>query len=87
MNIFLTGATGFLGGRLIRNLLEEGHAVYLLARNIEKANNLKDGLPQSLQDRSLFSKGTSSKRISAFLRSSFLILIRRWIFSTILQHL
>lgn len=50
MNIFLTGATGFLGGRLIRNLLEEGHSVYLLARNIGKANNLKDGLPPSLQD-------------------------------------
>ncbi|KMJ58045.1 hypothetical protein AB685_14610 [Bacillus sp. LL01] len=49
MNIFLTGATGFLGGRLIRNLLEEGHTVYILARNIEKANALKERLPLPLQ--------------------------------------
>ncbi|MBM7620925.1 nucleoside-diphosphate-sugar epimerase [Bacillus tianshenii] len=51
MNIFLTGATGFLGGRLIRNLLEEGHTVHILARNIEKANALKGNLPLSLQGR------------------------------------
>ncbi|WP_010198433.1 SDR family oxidoreductase [Bacillus sp. m3-13] len=51
MNIFLTGATGFLGGRLIRNLLEGEHTVYILARNIKKANALKEDLPLSLQDR------------------------------------
>ncbi|WP_078381709.1 SDR family oxidoreductase [Sutcliffiella halmapala] len=49
MNIFLTGATGFLGGRLIRNLLEDGHTVYILARNLDKANTLKENLPFSLQ--------------------------------------
>ena len=57
MNIFLTGATGFLGGRLIRNLLEEGHNVYLLARNTEKANNQKDRLPLSLQENVTILKG------------------------------
>ncbi|CAG9621795.1 SDR family oxidoreductase [Sutcliffiella rhizosphaerae] len=46
MNIFLTGATGFLGGRLICNLLEQEHAVYILARNLDKAEALKASLPQ-----------------------------------------
>ncbi|MCM3720154.1 SDR family oxidoreductase [Fictibacillus phosphorivorans] len=40
MNIFLTGATGFLGGRLIQNLSREGHTLYVLARNIKKAEQL-----------------------------------------------
>ncbi|MCG1022591.1 SDR family oxidoreductase [Sutcliffiella horikoshii] len=57
MNIFLTGATGFLGGRLIRNLLEEGHNVYLLARNMGKAKELKDRLPLSLQGNVTILKG------------------------------
>jgi nucleoside-diphosphate-sugar epimerase len=40
MNIFLTGATGFLGGRLIQNLAREGHTLFVLARNIQKAEQL-----------------------------------------------
>lgn len=40
MNIFLTGATGFLGGRLIQNLAREGHSLYVLARNLQKAEQL-----------------------------------------------
>ncbi|WNB91640.1 SDR family oxidoreductase [Bacillus sp. NEB1478] len=40
MNIFLTGATGFLGGRLIQNLAREGHTLYVLARNLQKAEEL-----------------------------------------------
>jgi nucleoside-diphosphate-sugar epimerase len=40
MNIFLTGATGFLGGRLIQNLAREGHTLYVLARNLQKAEDL-----------------------------------------------
>lgn len=40
MNIFLTGATGFLGGRLIQNLAREGHTLYVLARNLKKAEQL-----------------------------------------------
>ncbi|MBH0171367.1 SDR family oxidoreductase [Fictibacillus sp. 18YEL24] len=40
MNIFLTGATGFLGGRLIQNLAREGHTLYVLARNLQKAEQL-----------------------------------------------
>jgi len=33
VNITLTGATGFLGGRLVRSLLEEEHRLHLLARH------------------------------------------------------
>jgi nucleoside-diphosphate-sugar epimerase len=40
MNIFLTGATGFLGGRLIQDLAREGHTLYVLARNMKKAEML-----------------------------------------------
>ncbi|MFN4213806.1 SDR family oxidoreductase [Exiguobacterium sp.] len=36
MNIFMTGATGFLGGRLARELIARGHRLYLLARSPEK---------------------------------------------------
>ncbi|NLP50428.1 SDR family oxidoreductase [Bacillus sp. RO1] len=57
MNIFLTGATGFLGGRLIRNLLEGEHTVYILARNMKKATALKENLPDSLQERVTILKG------------------------------
>ncbi|MFC7373586.1 SDR family oxidoreductase [Fictibacillus iocasae] len=40
MNIFLTGATGFLGGKLVRGLAEQGHTLYILARNMNKASEL-----------------------------------------------
>ncbi len=36
-SIFITGATGFIGGHLARRLLAEGAAVRILARNPEKA--------------------------------------------------
>lgn len=39
MNIFLTGATGFLGSKLIKQFLLEGHAIYLIARDIKKAES------------------------------------------------
>src|ERR1043166_654673 len=37
-NIFLTGATGFLGGHLAARLLEDGHHVVVLARNSKTAS-------------------------------------------------
>ncbi|KPB03142.1 SDR family oxidoreductase [Bacillus sp. CHD6a] len=61
MNIFLTGATGFLGGRLIRNLLEGEHTVYILARNMKKATALKEDLPVSLQERVTILNGDIGK--------------------------
>ncbi len=36
MRIALTGATGYVGGRLVPQLLEAGHEVVCLARNPEK---------------------------------------------------
>ncbi|MGE9214354.1 SDR family oxidoreductase [Exiguobacterium aurantiacum] len=36
MNIFMTGATGFLGGRLARELIHRGHTLCVLARTPEK---------------------------------------------------
>lgn len=40
MNIFITGATGFLGGRLIRQLLDAGHAITALVRDPYAARSL-----------------------------------------------
>ncbi|WP_243292693.1 SDR family oxidoreductase [Bacillus sp. FJAT-47783] len=58
MNIFLTGSTGFLGGKLIRNLLlNHEHEVYLLVRNVEKAEKLRDTFPIADQNRIHIFKG------------------------------
>lgn len=58
MNIFLTGSTGFLGGKLIRNLLKNHeHEVYLLVRNVEKAEKLRDTFPIADQNRIHIFKG------------------------------
>jgi uncharacterized protein YbjT (DUF2867 family) len=38
MQVFLTGATGFVGGNMLRRLLAEGHAVRALVRDPQKAN-------------------------------------------------
>lgn len=40
MKYFLTGATGFVGGRLARQLLEAGHEVTALVRSPNKAQDL-----------------------------------------------
>lgn len=42
MKYFLTGATGFIGGRLARQLREAGHEVLAVVRNPEKAKDLSD---------------------------------------------
>ncbi len=42
MRYFLTGATGFIGNRLARLLLQEGHEVVALVRTPHKARDLKD---------------------------------------------
>lgn len=36
MNIFITGGTGFLGSNLIKRLVEQGHHIYALVRNVKK---------------------------------------------------
>src|SRR5215204_3344164 len=42
MKYFLTGATGFLGGRVARRLRAGGHEVVAVVRSIEKAGDLAD---------------------------------------------
>jgi thioester reductase-like protein len=52
LNLFLTGATGFLGGKLIKNLLQDKqNEVYILVRNVEKAENLRDSFSPADQQR------------------------------------
>jgi nucleoside-diphosphate-sugar epimerase len=40
MNYFLTGATGFIGGRVARQLVEAGHQVAAVVRSPDKAQDL-----------------------------------------------
>lgn len=40
MNYFLTGATGFIGGRVAQQLVEAGHRVTAMVRNPEKAQDV-----------------------------------------------
>lgn len=42
MRYFVTGATGFIGGYFVRQLLERGHQVVALVRTPEKARHLAD---------------------------------------------
>jgi len=41
MKYFVTGATGFVGGKLVKRLCEQGHEVHASVRSLEKAENLK----------------------------------------------
>jgi uncharacterized protein YbjT (DUF2867 family) len=36
VNVFITGGTGYIGSRLIRELIERGHRVRALVRRIGK---------------------------------------------------
>lgn len=42
MKIFITGATGFIGAKLTRRLLRDGHQVHALVRTPAKAASLED---------------------------------------------
>jgi len=42
MNYFVTGATGFVGGRVARQLVQDGHQVVAVVRNPAKAKDLAD---------------------------------------------
>ena len=45
MRVFVTGATGFVGGHLLPALLSRGYDVTCLVRSEEKANRVKDNWP------------------------------------------
>ncbi len=40
MNIFMTGATGYIGGTIARRLLDDGHRLRGLVRDAEKGKKL-----------------------------------------------
>lgn len=57
MNIFITGASGFVGGTVARRLLDAGHGVRGLVRDERKAEQLRalgiEPVPGSLDDAAL----------------------------------
>jgi nucleoside-diphosphate-sugar epimerase len=58
---FVTGGTGFIGRRLVRRLIAEGHAVRVLARSVDKARSLFDDeaeiIPGDLDDTGALARG------------------------------
>lgn len=57
MRFLITGATGFIGGHLVRRLLDDGHEIIALVRSPEKADVLRDGGAQLLSgDLSVFAE-------------------------------
>ena len=62
MNVFITGATGFLGTELVKRLVNEGHNVYLLIRNRKKASSLLEKINFEQQKYVNFYEGELSSK-------------------------
>ena len=57
MRVLLTGATGFIGGHLVKRLCAEGHSVVALVRDPKRAMGLpRDGVERLEGDLSLFDR-------------------------------
>ena len=61
--IFITGATGFLGGSVLEKLLKDGHKIIALVRSLPKKDQGGD---------LVFVKGEITKRNLSGLRSAWL---------------
>ena len=62
LTIFLTGTTGFLGGKLLTNLLETTNQnLFVLVRDIEKAEHLVTQLPGNAKSRVRLFRGDITK--------------------------
>ncbi|WP_167578641.1 SDR family NAD(P)-dependent oxidoreductase [Jeotgalibacillus proteolyticus] len=51
MNIMITGATGFVGTKLVHSLLEEGHTIYPLVRSAQKKDQIMSSISKEQQSR------------------------------------
>src|SRR5438270_13106392 len=49
MKVFLTGATGFVGGHLLQRLVNENHTVRALVRNIQSASSINSNNVELVQ--------------------------------------
>ncbi len=56
MQVFLTGATGFIGGHLCRRLIAAGHQVRALVRDPKKATSLPSGVEKLEGDLTIFDR-------------------------------
>ena len=63
MSIFLTGTTGFLGGKLLANLLQTtNHTLFVLVRDMKKAEKLVASLPNDAESRIKLYRGDITQR-------------------------
>ncbi len=74
MKIFVTGASGFIGSKVVKELLEAGHEVTGLARSDESAKVVTDAgasvLRGSLEDHNILKQGVS--QADAVLHTAFI---------------
>ncbi|MDQ7006076.1 MAG: NAD-dependent epimerase/dehydratase family protein [Acidobacteriota bacterium] len=77
MRVFLTGGTGFLGGRIIDHLLRAGHQVVALARRPEALERREGLLPLrgDLLDRASLERGLAD--VDAVIHVA--ALVKRWV--------